>query len=193
MLEPELVQEQRWRALLEPKPWLFDRFVSMPEPQSASRGLGPTASLRLGQRATEELFEPPARLLGFSPKFGLQAMSQDSGIRTLERAARRAARRLRLRAAIGRGALLLPIPLTYAVVVLSAIKALRLSLETQGGLLLGATIPVGVFVIGTLHAAFRPRSPWLGSLALDGWHKLDDRVTNALAFVRLPAAERTPL
>src|SRR5262245_13598745 len=107
-------------------------------------------------------------------------MSQDIGIRRLQRAARLASLRLRLRAAIARGALLLLIPLTYAVLALSLIKALRLSLEVQSAILLGATLPVCVFVLGTLHAALRPRSPWLGSLALDAWHKLDDRITNAL-------------
>ena len=37
------------------------------------------------------------------------------------------------------------------------------------------------------------RSPFEGALALDRHHGLDDRIANALAFSRVPEAERTPL
>lgn len=115
------------------------------------------------------------------------------GLSRLRRAAQWANLRLRIRAALQRGMLLAVVPLTYAVVALSVIKALRLDLEVQRWLLLGAVVPVALFVLGTLQAAFRSRSPWLGALALDAWHELEDRVTNALTFAKLPASERTPL
>jgi hypothetical protein len=96
-----------------------------------------------------------------------------------------------LRAALGRAFLLLPLPLGYAVLALTAIKALRLGASTQHILLALGALPLGIFVTGTLLALFKRRSPWAGSLALDEHHQLHDRVTTALTFSRLPDGERS--
>jgi hypothetical protein len=111
----------------------------------------------------------------------------------LERAASRTGRRLKLRRALTAASLCLPLPLGYAAVVLGVAKVLPLSLEQARPWLWGGLVPVAVVILAALRAAFARRAPFEGALALDRHHGLEDRVTNALAFAQVPAAERTPL
>ena len=94
-------------------------------------------------------------------------MAQSDGIGGLRRAARRASRRARGGAVFGRAVLLLPIPLGYGVLALTAIKVLRLSPTSQHPLWLFGLIPVALFVAGVARALFRERPAWRASLALD--------------------------
>jgi hypothetical protein len=89
--------------------------------------------------------------------------------------------------------LLLPLPLGYAVLVLTLVKALRLDAASQRGWWLLGVVPLVVFLVGVGRVMFRPRPSWQGSLALDKFHGFHDRVTSALAFSQVPSAERTPL
>ena len=115
------------------------------------------------------------------------------GLGRLERAARSTGRRLRFRRALSVGAAWLPLLLGYGALALGAVKALSLSPAQARPWLWGALVP-GAFVLGAaLRAAWARRSPFEGALALDRHHGLEDRVANALAFSRLPAAEQTPL
>ena len=89
--------------------------------------------------------------------------------------------------------LLLPLPLGYGVVVLTLVKALRLAPATQRSLLLLGLVPVLALLVSVGRVLFARRAPFRGSIALDQFHGLHDRVTTALSFARLPEAERTPL
>ncbi|HYJ10993.1 MAG TPA: hypothetical protein VEX18_18355 [Polyangiaceae bacterium] len=111
----------------------------------------------------------------------------------LERAAKRTGRRLKLRRALTAASLGLPLPLGYAAVVVGAAKALPLSLEQVQPWLWGGLVPVAIVIAAALRAAFARRTPFEGALALDRHHGLEDRITNALAFARLPAGDRSPL
>lgn len=114
-------------------------------------------------------------------------------LRRLERAAARTGRRLKLRRALTAGVACLPLPLGYAAVVVGACKALPLGAEQARPWLWGVLVPLALVLFVALRAAFKSRAPFEGALALDRHHGLEDRITNALAFARLPAAERTPL
>jgi len=123
----------------------------------------------------------------------LSRMAQSDGIALLRRAARRAGRRARAAAVFRRFAWLLPLPLGYAVLVLTLIKALRLDAVSQRGWWLFGLVPLLVLLVGVGRTLFTRRLPWGGSIALDQFHGFHDRVTSALSFSQVPAAERTPL
>src|SRR3954471_4099668 len=120
-------------------------------------------------------------------------MARSDGIEALERAARKAGRRSRLAAVFGRFMLFLPLPLGYGVAALTLVKSLRLGPASQRGLLLLGLIPVLLLVGSVLRALLARRGAGSGAIALDQFHGLQDRVTAALSFSRLPAPERTPL
>ena len=87
----------------------------------------------------------------------------------------------------------MPLPLGYAVLVLTLVKALRLDAASQRGWWLFGLVPLLVLLVGVGRALFARRPPWQGSIALDQFHGFHDRVTSALSFSQVPAAERTPL
>jgi hypothetical protein len=120
-------------------------------------------------------------------------MSQANQISRLERAARSTGRRLKLRRALTAASACLPLPLGYAALVVGVAKALPLSMAQARPWLWGTLVPAAFVVAAALRAALARRSPFEGALALDRHHGLDDRIANALAFSRLPVAERTPL
>ncbi|MES1173743.1 MAG: hypothetical protein ABUL62_05390 [Myxococcales bacterium] len=120
-------------------------------------------------------------------------MAQSLGIQALERAARRAGRRARIAAVFGRFMRWLPLPLGYAVVALTLVKALRLDSSAQRSLLLLGLVPVLALLVSVGRVLLARRDAWSGSIALDQFHGLHDRVTTALSFSRLPEPERTPL
>ena len=120
-------------------------------------------------------------------------MAPRDGIEALRRAARRAGRRARIAAVFSRIMLLLPVPLGYAVAVLTLVKALRLDAATQRGLWWLGLIPVAGVVVSAVRVLWARRAPWSGSYALDRFHGFHDRVTTALSFSQLPEGERTPL
>jgi hypothetical protein len=120
-------------------------------------------------------------------------MASSDGIEALRRAARRAGQRKRIAAVFSRFMRLLPLPLGYAVVALTLVKALRLDPSAQRILLLIGLVPVLVLLVSVGRVLLVRRAAWSGAIALDQFHGLHDRVTTALSFSRLPAAERTPL
>jgi hypothetical protein len=101
-------------------------------------------------------------------------------LQRMRRAARRAGRRLRHRALLGRAALLLPLPLGYAALALAAIKLAKLDSDAQAILLyVGAglvTLVAGACLLAWLKAP--PR--WAGALLLDRHHGLSGRLSTAL-------------
>jgi hypothetical protein len=120
-------------------------------------------------------------------------MSQANQISRLERAARNTGRRLKLRRALTATSACLPLPLGYAAVVIGAAKALPLTAVQARPWLWGALLPAAFVVAVAVRAALSRRAPFEGALALDRHHGLEDRISNALAFSRLPSAERSPL
>jgi hypothetical protein len=120
-------------------------------------------------------------------------MASSDGIEALERAARRAGRRSRIAAVFSRFVRVLPLPLGYAVVALTLVKSLRLDAQAQRGLCLLGLAPLLALLVSVLQVLLARRGAWSGSIALDQFYGLHDRVTTALSFSRLPAAERTPL
>jgi hypothetical protein len=94
---------------------------------------------------------------------------------------------------LARGVTLSLLPLVYAAGALTAVKLAHGTPSLTRALAWGLAIPGAVLVGGVLHAALRHAAPFAGSLALDRFHQLKDRITNALAFSALPAGERTPL
>lgn len=120
-------------------------------------------------------------------------MAPSDGIARLRRAARRAGRRARAAAVFSRFAWLLPLPLGYSVLALTAVKALRLDATSQRIWWLLGVIPLLALVLGVGRVMFARRPPRQGSIALDQFHGFRDRVTSALTFSELPASERTPL
>ncbi|WP_437934951.1 hypothetical protein [Sorangium sp. So ce341] len=119
----------------------------------------------------------------------------DSRTKHLDRI-RSAARAVELRLRVGRALRALPTALTLALAIaagtLAVHKALpaHLSEPRARQILLGA----GLLVLATVALAMLRRlPPRAGTIALDRHHGLHDRLTNALAFDALPAAQRTAL
>src|SRR5690348_9365138 len=110
--------------------------------------------------------------------------------RSARRAVSRANRRLRLRAALARVSLWLPLPLGYAAAALSVLKLAGLGPGAQRALLwLGALL--ALLAVGSILQALLRRPPrWAGALALDQHHGLGDRVTTALSLLEIPADQR---
>ncbi|HWA77128.1 MAG TPA: hypothetical protein VG937_32555 [Polyangiaceae bacterium] len=117
-------------------------------------------------------------------------MSASEGERRARRAVSRADRRLRARAALGRVASWLPLPLAYGVVALSVLKlagwgpSARRVLVLVGALLTLTTVGV------ILRALLRRPPRFAAALALDHHHGLGDRVTTALSLLEVPADQR---
>ena len=111
----------------------------------------------------------------------------------LRRAAAWVAFRLQARDALARTFAWLPVPLLYAVIALTVIKLGRLDPDAQAWLIWSGLVPVLALLIAVAQAWLRRRPPWSGALALDRHHGLKDRITNALTFSSLPAAEQSPM
>jgi hypothetical protein len=110
----------------------------------------------------------------------------------LAHAARAAARRQRLNAALRRLSRLLPVPLAYAVIGQALLKWLEPGPAATrllwGGFFVACLVPLA----GVLACWLARRSVHAGALALDRHHQSADRITNALEFARLPAADQSP-
>jgi hypothetical protein len=120
-------------------------------------------------------------------------MTPSNGLGALQRVARRAQRRQRVVAVLSRIVLLLPLPLGYAVCALTWVKLRRLDALEQRSLWLMGLLPLGVVLGSAVRVLLARRAVWSGSIALDEFHGLQDRVTSALTFGRVPEAERSPL
>jgi hypothetical protein len=83
--------------------------------------------------------------------------------------------------------------LIYAVGALTYVKVAHPGTQEQRLLLLGAVLPFALWLGDLLRVALKRQPRDLGALLLDREHGLDDRLTNALSFGRLPEKEQTPL
>ncbi|WP_437775582.1 hypothetical protein [Sorangium sp. So ce1097] len=119
----------------------------------------------------------------------------DSRTKHLDRI-RSAAFAVELRLRFGRALRALPSALTLALAIAAGTLAVHKALPGHLGeqrarqILLGAGLLVLVTVVVAMLRRLPPRA---GTMALDRHHRLHDRLTNALAFDALPAAQRTPL
>lgn len=115
-----------------------------------------------------------------------------SRLRRLARAARAAGRRQKLNLALQRLAWLLPFPLAYGALALAAVRWWQPSAGVVRGVAYGFAAALLVPIVGVIAAVWKRRPESAGALALDRHHGSADRITNALAFSELPAAERSP-
>ena len=110
----------------------------------------------------------------------------------LTRAALAAGRRQRFNAALRRLVRLLPIPLAYAVVARALVQWLEPGADATRWLWAGFCLACLVPLAGVVASWLARRSPHAGALALDRHHQSVDRITNALEFAKLPAADQNP-
>jgi hypothetical protein len=87
---------------------------------------------------------------------------------------------------------LLPIPLAFATLALVFIKWAEPGVVVSRLLAYGFVAAFLVPIVGVVAAWVSRRSPQAGALALDRHHASADRITNALSFSALAAAERSP-
>ena len=118
---------------------------------------------------------------------------REASLSSLRRTARWTAVRLRIDQTLSRAFLLVPVPLLYGVGALTYIKVARPAADTIRTLGVAGGVPLLVFVVGTAHAWLRARPKHHGALALDRYHGLHDRITNAISFSELPDTDRTLL
>ena len=96
---------------------------------------------------------------------------------------------------LGRVLAVLPTSLTLAFVAAGVALAARkvwpqvIEERWAWAVIAGAVLAV---LINVAHAALRRLPPRAGALALDRHHRLAGRLSNALEFAEIPAAERTP-
>src|SRR5688572_11629668 len=109
----------------------------------------------------------------------------------MRHAARRAGRRLRHRALLGRFSLLLPLPLGYAALALALIKLARLDSDAQAILLYVGAAVVTLVAGACLLAWLKAPPRWAGALLLDHHHGLGGRLSTALELSE--ANERSSL
>ncbi|HVY47164.1 MAG TPA: hypothetical protein VHB21_14855 [Minicystis sp.] len=109
---------------------------------------------------------------------------------------RRAAALAELRMRIARALAVLPTALTLALaaaaIVLVVRKVLPHRLTDHGARWLLA-VDGAVALLAVVVASARRLPPHAGTVALDRFHALSDRLTNALAFLTVPASKRTAL
>ena len=120
-------------------------------------------------------------------------LSRHTALLRFRRAARWVTLRLRLGAVVSRACVWAPLPLLYGIAALTAIKVGQLPPEHQEPWLWGAIPVVLAWLVAVAHAWLRPLPAHGGAMALDRYHDLKDRITNALSFAALPAEQRTPL
>jgi len=113
-------------------------------------------------------------------------------VQHLFRAARAAARRQHINAALRRLALLLPLPLVYGALALGVVKWSTPSVGVASALGYGFWAICLVPVVGAVSGWFARRSRQLGALALDRHHQSADRITSALEFAELTPEQRSP-
>ncbi len=106
--------------------------------------------------------------------------------------ARRAALRMRLARALGALPSALTLAFSAGIAVLAGRKIAPEHVPERATWLFLGVAALGVLVV-VLVALLRRLPPKAGALALDRHHRLDGRLTNALAFAELAAGERTPL
>jgi hypothetical protein len=123
----------------------------------------------------------------------LAVKEPERSLRPLAAAARWTAMRVRAAAGLSRCAALCPAWLLYVALVLAWIKLTdpREILVTAA---LWGAVGLGFGCLASaLREVLRARPATLGSATLDRYHGLESRVTSALEFASLPAAQRTPL
>jgi hypothetical protein len=120
-------------------------------------------------------------------------------VQRLLRAARAAARRQRINAALRRLLLLLPLPLGYGALALAWVKwwapgSGALSVTDGHFRLLGFgwLVTLCVPVVGAVSGWLSQGAQQRGALALDRHHRSADRITSALSFSELGPEQRNP-
>jgi hypothetical protein len=116
----------------------------------------------------------------------------EAGLARFRRSARRADRRRRIGLALAAAARVAPLALVLVALPLAYAK-LRPGQAAQGSVWLAAALGLALLVTSALVAGTRKSAPLAGAIELDRFHETGGRIANALAFARVPLAERTPL
>jgi hypothetical protein len=116
----------------------------------------------------------------------------ERGLARFRRSARRADRRRRIGLALAAAARTAPLVIGAIAVPLAYTK-LRPAHGGEGWVLVAVGGGLALLLARALLAATRKGAPLAGAIELDRFHDTGGRIANALAFARLPAAERTPL
>ena len=116
----------------------------------------------------------------------------EAGLARFSRSARRADRRRRIGLALTAAAGVAPLALVMVAVPLAYTK-LKPGHGSHGWVWLAGVLAFVLLAGRALVAGSRKSAPLEGAIELDRFHDTGGRIANALAFARLPAAERTPL
>jgi hypothetical protein len=116
----------------------------------------------------------------------------ERGLARFRRSARRADRRRRIGLALTSAARLAPLTLALVAAPLAYTK-LRPGHGGEAWVWVAAAFGAALVAGAALLAASRRSAPLAGAIELDRFHDTGGRIANALAFARLPPAERSPL
>jgi hypothetical protein len=119
-----------------------------------------------------------------------QSVRLERGLARFRRSAARAERRRRIGAALSAAATVAPWSLLLVAAPLALVK-LRPAYERW--VYIAAALGLALIVGRALWAALGRRAPLAGAIELDRFHETGGRIANAIAFSRIPAAERSPL
>jgi hypothetical protein len=116
----------------------------------------------------------------------------ERGLARFRRSARRAERRRKLALALGAAGRIAPVSLALLAPPLAYSK-LHAGHGGERWFVAAAALAVALVVGRALFAGLRRSAPLAGAIELDRFHETGGRIANALAFARIPPAERSPL
>jgi hypothetical protein len=119
-----------------------------------------------------------------------QSIQLERDLARFRRSAARAERRRRIGAALSAAATVAPWSLLLVAAPLALVK-LRPAHERW--VYIAAALALALLLGRALWAALGRRAPLAGAIELDRFHETGGRIANAIAFARIPAADRTPL
>lgn len=116
----------------------------------------------------------------------------ERGLARFGRAARRAERRRKLALGLAAAGRIAPFALVLIAPPLAYAK-LHAGRGADRSVLAAAVVALALIAGRGLWAGLRRSAPLAGAIELDRFHDTGGRIANALAFARIPPAERTPL
>jgi hypothetical protein len=119
-----------------------------------------------------------------------QSVRLERGLARFRSSAARAERRRRLGSALSAAASVAPWSL---LIVAGALALVKLRPAEERWVYLAAGVGLALVAGRALWAALGRRAPLAGAIELDRFHETGGRIANAIAFSRIPPAERSPL
>lgn len=116
----------------------------------------------------------------------------ERGLARFRRSARRAERRRKVALGLAAAGRVAPFALALVAPALAYSK-LRPGSGAARSVIVAAALGVALVFARALWVGLRKSAPLAGAIELDRFHETGGRIANALAFARIPAAERSPL